>query len=418
VIGSLAEPGSGDRPPLDYVIVITGGEILQGLHADSHIPFLTRVLRPLGASCVGALTVDDRETEVASALQFAVKRAPLVIVTGGLGPTPNDITREAISTFTGIPLREEEEVVAGMERRFQQPRDQLRPNLRRQALVPGSGGYLPNSAGTAVGLVFDTTNTTVIALPGPPRELQPMVERELVPYLQRRFGVRRPGSSLTLRFVGLGQSQISQTLQDRVRLPSDLVITSQFEAGRVDFTFALPGETESEKAWLETLAGTLRREFGDHLYAEDNTTLEDRWVGELAMRGWTMVLIEIGTGGHISESLAQARNVDRVLVGSLVASSQPRLGRLLAVELDSGAAVDSLDQLARVVRSRARADLAVILRLSDQKEREPRTVQAIWLGTDRREAVFPWTDSSTASNALLTTRVLDWLRRQLRPPAP
>src|SRR5215831_18818607 len=104
---------------------------------------------------------------------FATNRAPVVIVTGGLGPTPNDITRQTLSEFTGIALREEPEAVTALEKRFIQKRDQLRPNVLRQALTPSKGGYLKNPNGTAVGLIFDLGDVLVVSLPGPPRELQP-----------------------------------------------------------------------------------------------------------------------------------------------------------------------------------------------------------------------------------------------------
>ena len=114
--------------------------------------------------------------------------------------------------------------------------------------MPVQGTYLKNANGTAVGLVFETPDRVIVALPGPPRELQPMVRDELVPYLSRRFGTRPPGASLTLRFVGLGQSQIDQTLKDHVPLPADITTSSQFEGGRVDFTFSLPGDTPEDRA--------------------------------------------------------------------------------------------------------------------------------------------------------------------------
>ena len=159
----------------------------------------------MGCRCVGSISIDDDPGQIKRALHFATNQAPLVIITGGLGPTPNDITRETLSEFTGIPLHEHPDALAEMERRFRQSRDQLRPNLRRQTLVPVRGGYLKNPDGTAVGLVFEGSSekSVMVALPGPPRELQPMVKNELVPFLQRRFGVRSFGSSMTLRFVGV-----------------------------------------------------------------------------------------------------------------------------------------------------------------------------------------------------------------------
>jgi nicotinamide-nucleotide amidase len=357
--------------------------------------------------------VDDHEQDLSGALRFALGKAPLVIVTGGLGPTPNDITREAISSFTGIPLREHEEVVGGMERRFNQSREQLRANLRRQALVPSSGSYLTNSVGTAVGLVFQTTNATIVALPGPPRELQPMVEQQLLPFLQRHFGLRRAGASLMLRFVGLGQSQISQTLQDQVQLPPGLVITSQFEAGRVDFTFAFPDDTALERAWLGRLAETMRGQLGEHLYAEDDATLEDMVMGAFGRRGLTLALIEIGTGGHVTDSLSQVEAVERVLVGSYVAPTEGRVRQLLQLPAISGTEDERLPGIAREVRMRSRCDVAVLICTLDPAEGQSRGVRVLWVDAGRRQTEFPWTGSDSASQALLTTRVLDWLRHQI-----
>jgi nicotinamide-nucleotide amidase len=411
----LSQSATPERPALDYVIVVTGGEVLEGLFPDSHTHFLTRTLRPLGGRCLGSVTVDDREQDLSGALAFALGKAPLVIVTGGLGPTPNDITREAISSFTGIPLREHEEVVAGMERKFNQSREQLRANLRRQALVPSSGGYLTNNVGTAVGLVFPTTNATIVALPGPPRELQPMVEQQLLPFLQRHFGLRRPGASLTLRFVGLGQSQISQTLQDQVRLPPELVITSQFEAGRVDFTFALPGDTEAERAWLGGLANTMRGQLGTHLYAEDHSTLEDKVVSAFAGRGLTLALVEIGTGGHVTDSLTQVMAVERVLVGSYVAPTESRVVQLLQLPGMAGTEDERLLGIAREARMRSRGDVAVLVGIPDSARAPSRGVRVLWVDSGHRQTEFPWTDSTVASQALLTTRVLDWLRLPITP---
>jgi nicotinamide-nucleotide amidase len=227
-----ATPQAEKSAPLQYYVIVTGGELLEGVYPDAHTPFLTRALRPLGCQCVGSTIVDDKREDMLEVLRFATNRAGLVIVTGGLGPTPNDMTRETLSQFTGIPLREHEDVLRDMERRFQQPRNQLRANLRRQCLVPSQGGYFKNLEGTAVGLVFDHGASVVLALPGPPRELQSMVETDLIPFVQRRFGVREFGTSLTLRFVGVGQSLIDQTIKDHLRIPPEVLITSLFESGQ------------------------------------------------------------------------------------------------------------------------------------------------------------------------------------------
>jgi nicotinamide-nucleotide amidase len=313
------------------MIVVTGGELLSGAYADGHTCFLTRTLRPLGLQCLGSMLVDDKQADLKEALAFATSKADLVIVTGGLGPTDNDITREAISDFTGITLKEHPDVLAEMGRRFRMSPAELRANLRRQTQVPTRGGYLKNANGTAVGLVFESTGRVIVALPGPPRELQPMVGAELVPYLSRRFGTRLPGCSLTLRFVGVGQSQIDQTLKDHVPLPPDVTVSSQFEGSRVDFTFSLPTDTPQDQTRLRELKQKIMKHLGDYVYADGQTSLEQCVVKLLEARGATLALAEVGSGGSLAAALSNTDGAQRVLAGAFVAATDEKLRRLLRV---------------------------------------------------------------------------------------
>ena len=326
---------SGSTPrPTRYMIVVTGGELLSGAYPDGHTYFLTRILHPLGQRCAGSMFVDDKQADLKEALRFAKGKANLVIVTGGLGPTENDITREALSDFTGIALKEHPDVLQEMARRFRASPDQLRPNLRRQAQVPTRGTYFKNSNGTAVGLVFEMADAVIVALPGPPHELQPMVRDELVPYLSRRFGTRLPGCSLTLRFVGLGQSQIDQTLGDHVPLASDVTVSSQFQGGRVDFTFSLPDDTPRDRERLQELKQMIMKHLGEYVYADDETSLEEQVVTLLEARGATLALVEAGSGGSLAAALSDADGANRVLAGAYVAPAVEKLRSLLRVRDD------------------------------------------------------------------------------------
>jgi nicotinamide-nucleotide amidase len=325
------EPRPAQSKPLDYLIVVTGGELLEGVYPDAHTAFLTRTLRPLGCHCVGSMTVDDKRQDLQQALRFATNQAALVIVTGGLGPTPNDITRETIAEFTDIPLHEHPEVLAELERRFNQSKNQLRPNLRRQAMIPIRGGYLKNPNGTAVGLVFEAGKSVIVALPGPPRELQSMVKNELVPYLRQRFGVCDFGCALTLRFVGAGQSLIDQTIKDHVSLAPDVRITSLFEGSRVDFTFALPGNTPGDQAQLKRLAEDIREHLGEYVYADNGSSLEEVVVKKLQARGGLLVLAEVGSGGHLAAALSNVGGIARLLAGAYAAPTEDAMARLLQI---------------------------------------------------------------------------------------
>jgi nicotinamide-nucleotide amidase len=364
--------------------------------------------------------VDDRAADIHEALRFATGRAPVVIVTGGLGPTENDVTRETLSEFTAIPLREHPEVIEQMERRFGRSRDQLRANLRRQTQVPTRGTYLDNSQGSAVGLVFQTDRSVIVALPGPPRELQPMVRDQLIPYLSRRFGTRLPGRSITLRFVGIGQSQIDETIQQHVPMPADVAVSSQFEGGRVDFTFTLPHDTPSDRARLQELSKQILSHLGDYAYGEGDTTLEDCVVQMLLARGATIALAESGSGGCLAAALSSAKDSRRVLAGAFVAPTDEQLRRLLQVPDDrwdrAPSAAERAELVAAAVAEKAKSSWAIAVGQPQLDEGSstrapvvfgrpdgPMDHRAIPLGGDRLTVPSRW-----------TTQVLDQLRRSLK----
>jgi nicotinamide-nucleotide amidase len=405
--------------PVDYMVVVTGGELLTGIYADGHTYFLTRTLRPLGLRCVGSMSVDDRRADVLDALKFASRKAALVIVTGGLGPTNNDITRQTLAEFTGIPLAEHPEVIEHMERRFGVPRDRLRANLRRQTQVPTRGGYLRNRNGTAVGLIFETDDTVIAALPGPPRELQSMVRDELVPYLSRRFGTRQPGCSLTLRFAGLGQSQVDQTLKDHVPLPADVTLTSQFENGRVDFTFLLPEDNEQNRARLDELKRGILQHLGQYVYAEDESSLEQRILALLGESAGTLALVEAGSGGSLFTGFGGLEATRRRLTGDFVAPAEDKLRQMLRVPAAQWVSATASEARVRLLAAAA-SELTGSPWIVAVGELQPADNGAAYVEVVFRspngtlECVRTRTGGSDPSaRARLATQVLDQLRRRL-----
>jgi len=394
--------------------------LLSGVYPDSHTYFLTRILRPLGLECIGSMSVDDRQADLIEALRYSTNKAELIIVTGGLGPTDNDITRETLSAFTGITLKEHSDVLGEMARRFRVPPDELRANLRRQTQVPTIGTYLKNTEGTAVGLTFEMGKSVIVALPGPPRELQTMVRNELVPYLSKRFGTRLPGCSLTLRFVGIGQSQIDQSLEDNVPLAPDIMVSSQFEGSRVDFTFTLPEDTPQDSARLLELKQKIIKHLGKYVYADDETSLEEQVLKLLTARGETLALAEVSSGGSLVAALSNADKNGQVLAGAFVAPTIEKLSCLLNIDGD-----DTADDT---------SDGQIIKRLAAAVANTTASQWAIAVGEDRRnesgfsyvEVAFKLPDGGVESQKVrlrgsgelarsrLSTQLLDQLRRRLK----
>ena len=411
-----AHAAPATQPHVEYSIVITGSELLEGAYPDGHTIFLTRTLHPLGLHCISSMIADDRIDAIKAALQFSSSKTKLVIVTGGLGPTDNDLTRQALTQFTGIALKENADVLAEMEKRFRTPRQQLRANLRRQTETPTRGSYLKNANGTAVGLIFEMENgTVVVALPGPPRELQPMVRDELLPYLIKRFGARKPGASLTVRFIGLGQSQISQTLNEKAPMPPDVALFSQFEGGRVDFMFVLPEDTAADRKRLEDLKQKILACLGDNIYATDDTSLEEHVAKMLAERGQTLALAEAGTGGSLAAAMNGSPHASNVLVGAYTAPTDEKLRRLLHVSDDQWSAATTRAGRAKLMAEKlGECDWGIVVGEVDRDGVEV----AFRLPGGRLEIQrMAMRGGGELVRAGVTTQLLDQLRRKVRAQA-
>ncbi len=416
--GSNAAPPGTKSPTTDYTIVVTGGELLKGVYADGHTHFLTRTLAPLGLRCIGSMSVDDQPNDIKEALRFATDRTDLVFVTGGLGPTDSDRTRQTLASFTGITLREHPDVVGELERRYKTPREKLSSGLRRQTLVPSEGTYLSNPHGTAVGLVFETADSVIVALPGPPRELQPMVRDALVKYLDQRFELRPAGCSLTLRFVGIGQSRIQQTLKAQVLLPPATVPSSQFNRGRVDFTFSLPDDTPGNREKLQKLKRQILHHLSDYVYATDKSSLEDHIVRLLESRGQTLTIAEVGSGGSLTSGLSSAIGAEDVLSGAFVAPTEEKLRTLLGVPDDEPTAntssAQAAEQLAAAAASLAGRQWICAIGKAQQDESGSHFVHvAVRSPNARTETARIRLRTDDTRHARLVTQLLDHLRRQL-----
>lgn len=404
---------------VSYALVVTGNELLEGVYPDGHTQFITRTLQPLGLRCEVSISVADRRNDLLDALRFACSKAGIVIVTGGLGPTENDITRQTLADFTGIALKPHAEVVKQFERRFGTPFDQLRPNLRRQAAVPVSGTFFANPNGSAVGLVFQQDDQVIVALPGPPSELQPMVKNYLVPYLSRRYGTHLPGCSLTVRFVGLGQSQIDQTIDESITLPEGVTISSQFRDGRVDFTFTMSSDTPADHEALEELKKSLLAQLPDAIYATDGrTSLEDAVISRLSERRERLALIELGTGGQLAASLTTVKSGGDVVVGSYVATDEKTLREMVPVDVTAASlgtgGSGGPKALMNVVARRHHAGWVVYT--SPIRKQNDRLAIDVIIETPSGRVVqrtMPVRGREAEATVRLETAIVDLLRRQL-----
>lgn len=413
---SLPSYSDTSDAPTKYAIVVTGGELLRGVYADGHTQFITSTLEPLGAKCVSAVCVGDTADDLEDALAFSFQHANLVLVTGGLGPTDDDVTRMTLSAFSGIELAENPEVVNEMLRRYgASSKDSLRANMRRQAMTPTKGRYMPNPYGSAVGLIFDDGERVIASMPGPPRELQPMVKEQLLPFLAERFGIKTIGTSLMMRFINIGESQIDETMHKYLTLPKELMVSSLFEMGRVDLTFSLPGDSEQDRQTLKQLETELLAHIGDSMYSDKGATLEECVVALLKQNNVSLVTAEVGSGGAVSASLSRPDDAASVYSGGYVAPSDDVMALMVGVDHLNKDTHEALSkQIAEEIRKRAGSKWGLYISEIHQEENR----RFVWLALATDDGTLDGGQIEVSGHGQyaqdrLVNYALDYLRRRL-----
>lgn len=305
---------------------MVGSELLRGVYADSNGYFLARSLSSEGITVTRTTLVRDIEEEIAEAVGRAVSNVSLVVVCGGLGPTVDDLTREAICRATGIGLVLQDEIVEAIQQRFASRGLIVSDNNLRQAYVPEQGGFFPNPNGTAPGLYFEKGASLIVALPGPPRELIPMFHEALMPFLRRRGLAAPPMPSRMFRLVGVPESLADQRLQPHLSDAPSLRVSILARPNLVDITLF-----HEDLDVLSQVGARIDAEFGLCVYTHEHKSLE-QIIGDLCgERNLTFGLAESCTGGLIGGAITSVPGSSAYFVGGIVCYSNDIKRNLLGV---------------------------------------------------------------------------------------
>ena len=292
-------------------IISSGTEICQGRYADTNAQFLSAQLTAYGVKVAWHSTTLDEPDLLRDTLERATDRADLVIMTGGLGPTEDDLTRQILADLAGCPLREDSETVARIEARFRHLGRPTNPSNRSQARVPSAATILPNDWGTAPGLMLsvsrvgDRPPSTLIALPGPPRELLPMFDHSVRPLLEGTWGLRTTARILDIHTIFRAESELNEIIRDLFRTDPRVTVALLAKMGQVDVRLTCRCSDENERdAALGALAEAVRKRVGEpDIYGYDGDSLESVVGALLARRGMTIAVAESCTGGLIAKRL-------------------------------------------------------------------------------------------------------------------
>ena len=284
-------------------IITIGTEILLGEIVDTNTRYIARTLRSLGVDLHRTITIGDNVDRIASAISHSMERANIVITTGGLGPTVDDPTREAVAKAIGVrtEFREDlwQQVVETISRYGRTPSE----NQKRQAYVPQGAIGLKNPVGTAPCFIVETETNAVISLPGVPAEMEHVLHESVIPYLQKRFGLNEVIKVRVLHCAGLGEGMIDEKIADLEEL-SNPTVGLAAHTGVVDVRITAKAKSESEaQEMIAKVEADVRQRLGSIVFGADEDRLEEVVLDMLAKRGLTLTAIESGLDGLLARKV-------------------------------------------------------------------------------------------------------------------
>jgi nicotinamide-nucleotide amidase len=311
-------------------VINTGTELLLGQVVNTHLAYFGEQLFELEMRVERQVCVPDGNA-IEEVLKEAGERAEVLIVTGGLGPTSDDLTREITAAFFGAELELDDKVLEHIEARFRQRANRtMPPENRRQAMVPRGADVLWNPRGTAPGLYFAATASRphVFLLPGPPRELRPMFDDKVVPLLRAISGIEKERECRNFRIVGVGESALAEKLEPKLRRIEGMEIGYCTRYGEVDVRCI------GDAGQLKRAEEAVREVYADELVSVSGAEMQEVIVDLLRDRGETLATAESCTGGKISNLITNVPGASEVFLAGLVTYANEMKTKVLGVPED------------------------------------------------------------------------------------
>ena len=319
-------------------IIAIGSELLTPYRQDTNSLYLTEKLNQLGVEVIFKTVVGDSRERLTAAANQALSRAEIVIFMGGLGPTEDDITREAVSDALGLELRRDPEIIAGIERRFASRNLKMTPNNAQQADVIAGATVLPNANGTApgqwIGGKYDGREKIILLLPGPPHELKALFDQQCIERLRAKLP-RQFIATRELKVAMMGESACDARVAPIYKRFTDVQTTILAGAGEVQLHLkARAASLEAAQQRVDELAGKLEEELRDAVFSDNGESMEQIVGYYLQMRNATLAVAESCTGGLLAERITSVSGSSRYFLGGAVAYSNELKTALAGVPAD------------------------------------------------------------------------------------
>ncbi len=400
-------------------IVSVGSELLLGQIVDTNATVIARHLAAIGLDLYYKTTVGDNLRRLTAVLRHALERSQLVITTGGIGPTADDVTREAVAAATGRELEFSDRLMAQIEAFFSARGFTLSPSNRRQAFIPRGAIPVENPVGTAPAFIVEVGERCVISLPGVPREMEYLLVHRVLPYVRERYGLRGEIRLRVLKVVGLGESRIGELLAHFMEKGRNPTVGTLAHLGQVDVRIAAKGADATEaEALIAPVEAEIRHTLGDLIFGADGDTLEGLVGEQLARLNGRVAVAELGSAGAVAERLAD-RSAS-VFAGGVILVDATEATRLGAV-LPAGESVETKARLlARAVREWSAVMVGAATVFQALPRAEPQvTVVGLAVSLDDKEESreYRFGGDLPSMRIRAAALTLDLLRRSLSRPA-
>lgn len=406
-------------------IVSTGTELLLGNTADTNALFISRELSVLGFRVIGRSTVGDNREMIKNALRTGWELADLVFCTGGLGPTADDLSREAAGEVLQLPLILDDAELTRIRDYFTRRRKEMPESNRKQAMFPAGAVVLKNRVGTASGFMVSNNEKTFVLLPGPPHEMEVVFKEELEPKIRGCMGDDGEVMlSRTIKVIGPGESQVESMIADVMENPEDCSIALLAVGGEVHIRVTRAAvKTEAEKA-VNSVVNRLRKGLGDNIYSEGQETLPGLVIRLLGSKGHTIALAESCTGGMLGKMLTDISGSSTVFWGGVISYSNESKTRILGVSeetLNRNGAVspETAREMAQGIRKLAGSTIGISLTgiAGPEGGTSEKPVGLVYLGmaTEKGEQSreLRLMGRRDSIRTIAAKSALDWLRRTL-----
>ena len=299
-------------------ILCVGTELLLGNIVNTNAAFLSRELAAIGIFTYYQSVVGDNPGRLKESLAISLSRADIVIITGGLGPTYDDLTKETVAGYFSLSMKMHEESLERLKKFFAQFNREMTPNNEKQAMMPEGCFVFPNNYGTAPGLAVEGKGKTVIMLPGPPREMEPMYREEVKPFLLKMQN-NIILVSKTIHIFGMGESQVEHKLHDLMQNSVNPTVAPYAKEGEVELRVTASGSDEIECVNLiDPEINKIKSEIGDYIYGIDVKSLQNAVVSKLREKNLTLATAESCTGGLIGKRITEISGCSSVYLGGII----------------------------------------------------------------------------------------------------